>query len=188
MNLSTKLLQNKIFSLVIGSILTFSLLGQASAHQPNKVKSLAAIERSNEKVARDFIASFATVNVDKIIINLAKDLKHKSLMGNLEGKDNFAKSWTMMLSGVKSIDSDILRLSVMGNVVLMERKDVVVTTERTVRFQLISQFVIENGKIIEFNEFSLPTAQKMKMKKELTTSDYLIGQLPHIPYPALSTH
>jgi len=171
MNLSIKFLQKNTFSLIIGALLTFTHVAQANAHQPNKVKSLAAIEQSNEKIARDFITSFATVNVDKIIVNLAKDLKHKSLMGNIEGKDNFAKSWTMMLSGVKSIDSDILRLSVMGNVVLMERKDVVVTTDRTVKFQLISQFVIENGKIAEFNEFSLPTAKNMKMKKKMTTSD-----------------
>ena len=47
----------------------------------------------------------------------------------------------------------------------------VVTTDRTVKFQLISQFVIENGKIVEFNEFSLPTAKKMKMKKKMATSD-----------------
>jgi len=171
MNISFNLLKKCLSSLVLGAILVISLFGQASAHQPNKVKSLAAIEQSNEKVARDFIASFETVNVDKIIVNLAQDLKHKSLMGNLEGKDNFAKSWAMMLSGVKSINSDILRLSVMGNVVLMERKDVVVTTDRTIKFQLISQLVIENGKIIEFNEFPLPTAKKMKIKKKMTTSD-----------------
>ena len=170
MNINNSNVKSNIINLAgilaIGALITFSTSFQASAHQPDKEKSLASFEQKNEKIAREFLNSLGQKDMKKVASLLTDDFTFQNGMNPTiqQGKEAFTQWWYGMINNATLLEPSVVRMTVMGNTVLVENKFHYKDTETEMTFGGTKFIHIKNGKVNEYQEYRLPSAKKKKMK------------------------
>ena len=126
---------------------------------PAQAASLSDVEKANEKVVNDFCASWASLDVDKIGSFLADDAVFRMIESSprIEGRENILNGIKGFLASAKSANFEMLRSTAMGNRVINERIDHFDTGERQNAFHITGFFLVKEGKIVEWQDYTMPT-------------------------------
>jgi len=166
MNLITINVKSVLLTIAIASILTLTTNSPVSAHQPDKIKSLASFEQDNEKIARAFVSALGQKDMRKVSTLLSDNFTFQNGMNpkRQQGKKVFTDWWYSMVNNATLLKPSIERLSVMGTTVLVEGKFHYKDADTDMTFRDTKFIHIKNGKIYEYQEYQLPSNKKMKMK------------------------
>ena len=126
---------------------------------PAQAASLSDVEKANEKVVNDFCASWASLDVDKIGSFLADTCVFRMIESSprLEGRENILEGIKGFLATAKSANFEMLRSTARGNMVINERIDHFDTGERQNAFHITGFFLVKEGKIVEWQDYTMPT-------------------------------
>lgn len=116
----------------------------------------------NERIIRDFVATWPSLDVEKIVAFFTDDgVYHNMPIAPVAGRDQlrafigaFLKDWT-------KTNWDILNIAAAGNVVIAERIDHIHVGDKLVDLPCCGVFELENGKIKAWRDyFDLATYSK----------------------------
>ncbi len=136
-----------------------------SRSTPVDERDLAELEQVNENVARAFMADWSTRDAGTLLSYLADDVEYQIYEGGpirrgkaevRESLDRFFKHW-------RRVEFFVERLTVIGPVVVNERREEYdgVEGQDDWRFHVASVFVLENGKIRHWRDYSMPGKQQV---------------------------
>ncbi|WP_135211500.1 limonene-1,2-epoxide hydrolase family protein [Vitreimonas flagellata] len=108
----------------------------------------------NERIIRDFIATWPSLDVDKIVDFFTEDgIYYNMPIAPVAGRDQlrgfiatFLKDWT-------KTNWDILNIAAVGNVVIAERVDHIHVGDKQVDLPCCGVFELENGKIKVWRDY-----------------------------------
>lgn len=108
----------------------------------------------NERIIRDFIATWPSLDVDKIVDFFTEDgIYYNMPIAPVAGRDQlrgfiatFLKDWT-------KTNWDILNIAADGNVVIAERVDHIHVGDKQVDLPCCGVFELENGKIKVWRDY-----------------------------------
>lgn len=108
----------------------------------------------NERIIRDFIATWPSLDVDKIVDFFTEDGVYYNMpIAPVAGREQlrgfiatFLKDWT-------KTNWDILNIAAAGNVVIAERVDHIYVGDKQVHLPCCGVFELENGKIKVWRDY-----------------------------------
>lgn len=142
----------------LGAGLALAMSSNARAAGP---EADPALEREKEKIVNDFCAAWATRDADALTPYLADDIEYYMFEGRppINGLAEFSAQLKPFMSGMREIDWEILRSSVMGDVVLNERIDHFLRPEGSEapdsHFHVVGVFLVREGKIQYWKDYNL---------------------------------
>lgn len=117
---------------------------------------LSPVEKSNLDVVTRFCESFATRDMAKISAFLSPDVSYR-LTDNVpaaKGADAIARIKSYVERST-AVDFKILDSWARGSVVVNERVDSFTRPDGNVAYHLTGVFVVKDGKIVEWSDFSI---------------------------------
>ena len=141
-----------------GAALALSFAAQANAQTP---EADAALEVEKEKIVNDFCAAWASRDASQLTPFLDDEIEYHMFEGAppINGKEAFAAQLQPFMAGMREIDWEILRSSVMGDIVLNERIDHFLRNEGSEapdnHFHIIGVFLVRDGKIKYWKDYNL---------------------------------
>lgn len=108
----------------------------------------------NERIIRDFVATWPSLDVDKIVDFFTEDgIYYNMPIAPVAGREQlrgfiatFLKDWT-------KTNWDILNIATAGNVVIAERVDHIYVGDKQVDLPCCGVFELENGKIKVWRDY-----------------------------------
>ena len=132
---------------------------------PVDERDLAEVERSNERIARAFMADWSTRDADMLLGYLADDVEYQIYEGGpiRRGKGEVRESLERFFRHWRRTEFFVERLTVIGPIVVNERREEYdgVDGQQDWRFHVASVFVIDNGKIRLWRDYSMPGKQQI---------------------------
>lgn len=139
---------------------TGSAAAVAAFVRPNVAHAadMSEIEKANEKVVNDFCAAWETLDLDKLGSFLADDAVFRMIESTprIEGREAIIDGIKGFLATAKSARFEMLRSTVIGNTVLNERIDHFDMGERKMDFHISGFFLVKEGKIVEWQDYTWP--------------------------------
>ena len=116
-------------------------------------------EAAREKLVTDFCLNWATKDVETLIPALSDTIEDHIWEGGpvINGVETFRKQMGPFMAGMREIDWQILRSTVMGDIVLNERIDYFYRPEgqKDDVFHVVGVFLVRDGKIQYWKDYSL---------------------------------
>ncbi|MGI9343525.1 MAG: nuclear transport factor 2 family protein [Gammaproteobacteria bacterium] len=132
---------------------------------PVDERNLAEVERSNEKLARAFMNDWSSRDADVLLDFLAEDVEYQIYEGGpiRHGKGEVRESLERFFKHWRRIEFFVERLTVIGPIVVNERREEYdgIEGQQDWRFHVASVFVIEDGKIRHWRDYSMPGKQQI---------------------------
>lgn len=126
---------------------------------------LAEMERSNEQVARRFMADWSKRDADALLAYLTDDVEYQIYEGGpvRRGKGEVRESLERFFRHWQRVEFFVERLTVIGPIVVNERREEYdgVEGQDDWRFHVASVFVIDDGKIRHWRDYSMPGKQQV---------------------------
>ncbi len=140
----------------IGAALAMGMAGRATAEGT----APTAAETANEKVVNDFCAAWDTLDLDVLTGFFDENITFRMIesMPRVEGKADWIAAAKGFLAPAKSAHFEVVRSQAMGNIVVNERIDHFDMGEVKNAFHVIGVFFVRNGKIIEWQDYTMPKA------------------------------
>ena len=115
-----------------------------------------------EQTVRDFMAAFATRDVDHIMSFFAEDaVYHNMPMKPVSGTEAIRGLIHFFVDPADSIEFEVRHISSTGGTVLTERMDRFVTGNKSVDLPVMGTFEVNSGKITAWRDyFDMATWQK----------------------------
>lgn len=136
-----------------------------SQSTPADERDLAELEQVNAEVARAFMADWSTRDADALLEYLADDVEYQIYEGGpvRRGKDEVRESLERFFKHWRRVEFFVERLTVIGPIVVNERREEYdgVEGQDDWRFHVASVFVLENGKIRHWRDYSMPGKQQV---------------------------
>lgn len=127
---------------------------------PVDQQNLAEVEAANEHIARSFMADWSMRDADTLITYLTDDVVYQIYDGGpvRNGKAEVRESLQRFFKIWRRIEFFVERLTVTGPIVVNERREEYdgIEGQADWRFHVASLFIIENGKIKLWRDYSLP--------------------------------
>lgn len=127
---------------------------------PVDQQNLAEVEAANEQIARSFMADWSMRDADTLITYLTDDVVYQIYDGGpvRNGKAEVRESLQRFFKIWRRIEFFVERLTVTGPIVVNERREEYdgIEGQADWRFHVASLFIIENGKIKLWRDYSLP--------------------------------
>lgn len=142
----------------LGAGLAMAFAGTAQAAGP---KADPALEHQKEKIVNDFCKAWAMKDPDVLTPYLAEDVEYYMFEGRppINGVADFSAQLKPFMAGMSEIDWEILRSSVMGDIVLNERIDHFIRPEGSDapdnHFHVVGVFLVRDGKIKYWKDYNL---------------------------------
>lgn len=134
--------------------------GCASLGSAPQAATQTPLERQNEALVNAFCAEWATRDVEKLLAYLSDDVTYQMFEGrpDIVGHAAFRKELGGFLKNLREVRWDILRSHAIGPIVLNERIDYFISDneKRNMTFQVAGYFLVRDGKIHEWRDFSIP--------------------------------
>lgn len=127
--------------------------------------SVAAIEAGNEQLARRFMADWSTRDADTLLEYLADNVVYQIYEGGpvREGKAEVRESLERFFRHWRRVEFFVERLTVIGPLVVNERREEYdgVEGQQDWRFHVAGIFVVEDGKISHWRDYSMPGKEQV---------------------------
>jgi limonene-1,2-epoxide hydrolase len=126
-----------------------------------KAADISEIEKANEKVVNDFCAAWESLDPDQLGSFLADDATFRMIESRprVDGREAIINGIKGFLANAKSARFEMIRSTVMGNTVLNERIDHFDMGENKMAFHITGFFLVKDGKIIEWQDYTWPVAE-----------------------------
>ena len=106
------------------------------------------------QIVADFFDAWRSMNADNVAAFFTDDaVYHNIPMERIVGRDAIRATVKGWLDAMPSIDFRFKHVFVEGNIVLMERCDIVSTTRGTAELPIMAVIELENGKIAAWREY-----------------------------------
>ena len=130
----------------------------ASTASAETATGLTELEKANEKVVNDFCATFDTLDQEKLLSFFADDIVFRmtDTAPFIEGIEALREGFAAFMAPAKSAHFEMIRSQVMGNIVINERIDHFDMGETKNAFHMTGVFLVKNGKIVEWRDYSMP--------------------------------
>lgn len=142
----------------LGAGLALAFASNAKAAGP---EADPALEREKEKIVNEFCKAWSSKDPDVLTPYLAEDVEYYMFEGRppINGVAEFSAQLKPFMSGMREIDWEILRSSVMGDIVLNERIDHFLRPEVSNapdnHFHVVGVFLVRDGKIKYWKDYNL---------------------------------
>lgn len=142
----------------IGAGLALAFSTQTKAAGPEAVP---ALEVEKENIVNDFCAAWATRDADQLASYLSDDIEYHMFEGRppINGVAEFSAQLKPFMAGMAEIDWEMLRSSVMGDIVINERIDHFIRAEGSNapdnHFHVVGVFLVRGGKIVYWKDYNL---------------------------------
>lgn len=108
----------------------------------------------NERIVRDFIAAWSTLNVDRIVGYFTDDgVYHNIMLQPVAGRDNLRKFIQGFVKSWSATDWEIRTLISKGDIVIAERVDRTSLGAKQVALPCCGVFELKDGKIREWRDY-----------------------------------
>lgn len=108
----------------------------------------------NERIVRDFIAAWSTLNVDLIVVYFTDDgVYHNIMLQPVAGRDNLRKFIQGFVKSWSATDWEIRTLISKGDIVIAERVDRTSLGAKQVALPCCGVFELKDGKIREWRDY-----------------------------------
>lgn len=148
-------------SLLLAGGLAAGCTGLAATNAPER--SPTPLEAANIELVTRFCRDWATRDVEKLVPYLADNLIYQMFekRPDLIGLDAFRREIGPFLNDLARVEWEILRSSAVGQLVINERVDHFIAKPgaRSMHFPIAGLFVVKNGKIELWRDYSLPGGQ-----------------------------
>ena len=118
------------------------------------------LETENERLVTQFCLDWATRDIDLLADYLADDIVYQMFEGqpDILGKEAFKKALGGFLANLKEVEWEVLRTYSVGELVINDRIDHFVgeTEEQSMHFAIAGHFLVRDGKIKVWKDYSLP--------------------------------
>ena len=124
--------------------------------------NLVELETANETLVTNFCRDWSLRDIDALTPYLAEDLLYQITPGQplITSLEQFKKQMGPFLTKLESVEWEILRSHVIGQVVMNERIDHFNAPSGgkspSMHFSIVGHFVIENGKIQIWKDWPIP--------------------------------
>ncbi len=125
------------------------------------------LEIANEAVVTDFCNAWSLRDIEALRPYLAEDLYYQIAPGQpiIESRAQLEKQMGPWLKGLESVEWEILRSHVIGQIVINERIDHFNSPEGakmpSMRFHIVGDFLVEDGVIKVWKDWPIPGAKQM---------------------------
>lgn len=136
-------------------------LGFTSISQAAETDANTALEAEKEKIVNDFCAAWASRDAAQLTPFLDETIEYHMFEGAppINGLDAFSTQLQPFMADMREIDWEILRSSVMGDIVLNERIDHFIRKEGSEapdnHFHIVGVFLVRDGKIKYWKDYNL---------------------------------
>lgn len=136
-------------------------LAFASSTQAAGPEADPALERQKEKIVNDFCKAWSLKDADALTPYLSDDIEYHMFEGRppINGVAEFSAQLKPFMSGMREIDWEMLRSTVMGDIVLNERIDHFLRPEGSEapdsHFHVVGVFLVRDGKIKYWKDYNL---------------------------------
>jgi uncharacterized protein (TIGR02246 family) len=112
-------------------------------------------EKANVKVVNDFCSAWDSLDASRLIAFFADDCVYRvtETAAPLKGRAAVLDRIKGFLTNTSKVEFKVIETFVKGPVVINERYDTFVHTERTNRFHLTGMFFVRDGKIAEWTDY-----------------------------------
>lgn len=108
----------------------------------------------NERIVRDFIAVWSTLNVDRIVGHFTDDgVYHNIMLQPVAGRENLRKFIQGFVKSWSATDWEIRTLISKGDIVIAERVDRTSLGAKQVALPCCGVFELKDGKIREWRDY-----------------------------------
>lgn len=108
----------------------------------------------NERIVRDFIAAWSTLNVDRIVEYFTDDgVYHNIMLQPVAGRENLRKFIQGFVKSWSATDWEIRTLISKGDIVIAERVDRTSLGAKQVALPCCGVFELKDGKIREWRDY-----------------------------------
>jgi len=108
----------------------------------------------NERIVRDFIAAWSTLNVDRIVGYFTDDgVYHNIMLQPVAGRENLRKFIQGFVKSWSATDWEIRTLISKGDIVIAERVDRTSLGAKQVALPCCGVFELKDGKIREWRDY-----------------------------------
>ena len=134
------------------------LLSAGESVHAAKGDKYTKVEAENVKIVNDFYASWASLDPDKIGSYLAEDATFRMIESTprMDGRDTIVAAIKQFLATAKSAEFEVLRTHAMGSIVIDERIDYFDMGETKNAFHIVGVFFVRDGKIQEWQDYTMP--------------------------------
>jgi limonene-1,2-epoxide hydrolase len=139
----------------VGAVMLLNGFPEASAA---KGDAFTGAEAANVKVVNDFCASWASLDVEKIGSFLAEKATFRMIetTPRMEGRETIVGAIKAFLATAKSAEFEVLRTQAMGSIVINERIDHFDMGKTQNAFHIVGIFFVKDGKIQEWQDYTMP--------------------------------
>ncbi len=142
-----------------------ALMGDAHAAEHLAAAS-SEIEKENEKLVTDFCNSWSSIDIEEITGYFDDKIVYQMFEGmpDIKGKEAFTKRIEPFFASIEKVQWDILRTYCIGDLVINERVDHFYRSDDKpdMHFPVAGLFVIKNGKILIWRDYSMPKEAQTK--------------------------
>lgn len=123
--------------------------------------AVIALEEANVKLVNEFCAAWESMDVDKIASFWDDKITFRMIEGmpRVEGKAALIEGTKQFLATRSKARFDVLRSAAMGNTVINERIDYFTRNDGEDAFHITGFFLIKNGKIVEWQDYTMPAGK-----------------------------
>jgi limonene-1,2-epoxide hydrolase len=118
------------------------------------------LETENERLVTQFCLDWAKRDINLLADYLADDVVYQMFEGrpDIVGRDAFIKELGSFLANLKEVEWEILRTYSIGELVINDRIDHFVGEDekRSMHFSIAGYFLVRDGKIAIWKDYSLP--------------------------------
>lgn len=159
-------LANRRDLLALGGAGVFAALGGELHAGENVVSEPSEIEKENEKLVTEFCNSWSSIDIEEITGYFDDKIVYQMFEGmpDIKGKEAFTKRIEPFFASIEKVHWDILRTYAIGNLVINERVDHFYRGDDKpdMHFPVAGLFIIKNGKIVIWRDYSMPKEAQTK--------------------------
>jgi limonene-1,2-epoxide hydrolase len=132
-----------------------------AAHAAELSPAMRAHEEANVKLVNEFCAAWESMDVDKLASYWDDKITFRMIEGmqRVEGKAALIDGTKQFLATRSAARFEVLRSTAMGNMVINERIDHFTRENGQDAFHVTGFFLVKNGKIVEWQDYTVPAAK-----------------------------
>jgi limonene-1,2-epoxide hydrolase len=133
--------------------------GTSAAAEPSA--AVLAQEEANVKLVNEFCDAWESMDVEKIASYWDDKITFRMIEGmpRVEGKAALIEGTKQFLATRSKARFEVLRSAALGNTVINERIDYFTRSDGEDAFHITGFFLIKNGKIIEWQDYTMPAGK-----------------------------
>jgi len=121
---------------------------------PNSIAQEIPTMSENEKIIREFIASWSRLDADELASYFTEDGTYHNIPSSaVQGRDNIQQFISSFIRPWESTDWEIVSLLAEGDIVMVERLDKTVVAGSAVNLPCFGYFELEDGKIKMWRDY-----------------------------------